>query len=125
MSYKFSFTFVRTVEHEEFGGFETSDLLRSNWFYFNDFEEFSSRFVGHILDAASGDREGRGVRVYSFFEMFGILRSRFRDLESEGSVSFSSSLMDQTHYLVPTAPVKSVELYFTFERVHPSQSDVE
>lgn len=126
MSYKFSFSFVRTVEHQEYGGFDTSDVLRDGWFLFNDFEEIAFRFVGHILAAASEDRLGRGVRVYNFFELFGLLRSRFRVFESdEGAESFVDSLMDQTHFLVPTAPVKSVELYFSFERVHSEQSVVE
>lgn len=127
MSYKFSYAFVRTVSRPEFGGFDTCDILRgcSRSFMFDDFDAFASCFVDHLLSAASADIEGRGVRVYSFFELFGLIRSRFHDFERDGSESFTSSLLDQTPLFLPTGPVKSVELYFTFERVPSTLSEVD
>lgn len=115
MSYIFRYSFVRTVEHEDFGGYETSEELRSDWFYFNDFEQLASNFVSAVLDAASADLVGRGVRVYNFLELLGLVRISFNTFVEDASQTLSSRLSDQTSDFVPTASVKSVVLYYSFD----------
>lgn len=119
MSYKFKYCFVRHVEREDFGGFKTSEVLLENWFYFTRFEEVAKRFVGAVISAAEKDVEGRGVRVYNFLDLFGLVGSDFEKFVEVGSSSFSSHIIDQTQSLLPTGRVKSVVLYYSFECCSP------
>lgn len=122
--YIFKFSFVRTLVHEEFGGYKTSDVLRSDWFCFNDYEDFSSRFVGHVLAAASSDLAGRGVRVYNFFELFGVLRSSLDSFVSSSDERYVRCLSDQTPDNVPTRSVCSVDLHYMFQRSNLSEAEL-
>lgn len=114
MTFNFKYVFVRSVEHSDFGGYTTTEVLDSGCFNFEDFDGFADRFVSVVLSAAGNDLVGRGVRVYSFFELFGVLRTSFREFVESGEVSHVGSLHDQTSYLVPSASVKCVELYYEF-----------
>lgn len=123
--YTFRFCFVRTIVHEEFGGFETSDVLRSGCFTFGDSDELFSCLVPHVLAAASSDLAGRGLRVYNFFELFGLIRSAFESFVDGSAVVVNHHLGDQTCLSVPTAPVLSVKLYYSFERLTSGSASLE
>lgn len=114
MKYMFSYSFLRTVAHEEFGGFETTEVLRSGWFNFVGVADFSDYLVEAVLAAAAVETEGCGVRVYNFFELFHLLQLSFKTFVEDGSDQLSNHFSDQTSTFVPTGPVKSVELYYSF-----------
>lgn len=114
MKYIFSCSFVRTVAHEDFGGYETVEPLHSGWFYFVDYADFASHFVETVLAAASGELAGRGVRVYNFLGLMSLLHHSFEDFVASGSDEISGNIDDQTSVDVPTGPVKAVVLYYTF-----------
>lgn len=114
MKYIFSYSFLRNVAHKEFGGYETTEVLSSEWFYFDDFADFANHFVDSVLAAAAADLAGRGVRVYNFLDLMYLLHLSLEDFVASGSEEFSAHIEDQTSTYVPTGPVKSVVLYYTF-----------
>lgn len=114
MSYRFNFSFVRTVEHDDFGGYDTTEEFFSDSFAFADVDDFLRQFADSVLTAAVSELRGRGLRVYNFFELFGVLECSFKTF-LEQPVKSGHHIQDQTLYSVPTWPVKRVDLYYSFE----------
>lgn len=113
MKYIFSYSVVSTVVHDDFGGYETSSVLSRSCFYFTDFEDFSSQYVDVVLDAASRDSDGRGIRVYTLLELVRLFQVSFEEFLAS-SKSFDGNFSDQLDPLVPARPVKSVRIYYSF-----------